>query len=135
MTATTTIEDHALDRAGVAISAICLVHCLALPLVAAALPAVDAWVDPSTHHRVHWGLLALALPISLAALVSGMRRHGLHRWLGLGLVGLALMLLAVLGSLGADNEVPITIAGVTLLAVAHVANWRARQRVVAHHVH
>ena len=86
--AATTIADSGLDRAGVAISAVCLVHCPALPLIAAALPAVDAWVDAETHHRIHWALLALALPISLAALITG----------------------------------------VTLLAAAHVANWRARHR-------
>ena len=136
LTASTTIDDRAgLDRAGVAISALCLVHCLALPLIAAALPAVDAWVDPSTHHRVHWGLLAVALPISLAALASGARRHRMHRWLALGVVGLALMLLAVLGWLGVDNEVPITIVGVTLLAAAHVGNWRARHRAAVQHAH
>ena len=136
MTLITTIDDRGtLDRAGVAISAVCLVHCLALPLVAALLPAVDAWVDPATHHRIHWALLALALPISLAALVSGARRHGRYRWLALGSVGLGSMLLGVLGWLGAENEVPITIAGVSLLAAAHVGNWRARHRLTAHRAH
>ena len=106
---------------GIAVSAslLCLAHCLALPLLAAALPAFTLLIGHSL--LVHLLLLALALPLGLWALGRG-RRHAGPMPLRLGLVGFALMGAALL--LPEGGERALTVAGVSLVAVAHWRNWR-----------
>ena len=116
-------QQRRLDAAGLAISGICLVHCLALPLVAVLVPAAAFGFDHDTDHAFHWVLLGLAAPISSLALWRGAVRTSNWRWLKLGSVGLLLMLLGVLHVFGANSEVAVTMFGVTLLAFAHVKNF------------
>ncbi len=112
-----------LDALGLAISGICLVHCLALPVVALLIPALTFGFSPATDRAVHWVLLALAAPISTLALWRGAARSHDSRWLILGSVGLAIMLIGVANVFGADTEVPLTMVGVVLLAIAHIKNF------------
>jgi hypothetical protein len=114
---------HRLDAFGLAISAICLVHCLALPLLAVLLPAFAFGFDADGDRTFHWVLFGLAVPISTLALWRGAARTGKYRWLLVGSVGLILMLVGVLHIFGPGSEVPITAFGVTLLAIAHVKNF------------
>jgi hypothetical protein len=118
-----------LDALGLAISIVCVVHCLALPLAALLLPALALRLDHAADHQLHWALLALAAPISSLALWRGARKHHSWTWFKLGAGGLVLMLLGVLHAFGAHSEVAVTMAGVSLLAVAHVRNivllWHA----------
>lgn len=117
------IPQQRLDALGLAISGVCLVHCIALPLAAVVIPAFTLGLDPRSDHAFHWLLLGLAVPISSLALWRGSLRSGDRRWLWLGSVGLALMLVGVLHAFGAESEVPVTSVGVTLLAFAHVRNF------------
>jgi hypothetical protein len=112
-----------LDAFGLAISAICLVHCLALPLLAVLVPAFALGFDADDDHTFHWVLFGLAVPISTLALWRGAARSANFRWLQVGTAGLALMLIGVLHLFGAGSEVPITALGVTFLAIAHVRNF------------
>lgn len=78
-----------LDRAAMAGSAACMVHCLVLPILLAAVPAVSAFiVIPESFHR--WALL-FAAPIAAIALVGGHARHAASWPLCLGAAGLGLM--------------------------------------------
>jgi hypothetical protein len=122
---------HALDSAGLTLSAICMVHCLLLPLAAALLPAAGSLFDEATNHRIHWLLLGFALPISGLALWRGGRRIGSWRWLMLGALGLCLMTLGIALPNSAAREEVATLIGVVLLALAHLGNWfdPRRQRV------
>jgi len=118
-----------MDGAATSLSGLCLVHCIVLPIVIAAMPALGSVLHmPEWTHEV---LLALALPLSLFALVRGYRNHG--RWLPLivGLVGLGLMALGVLLHQRHVLEVGLTVAGVSLVGIAHIGNWRLH-RVAAH---
>jgi hypothetical protein len=110
------------DGASVGLSLACLAHCLALPLVAAALPALaDLLRTPEWTHAL---LLILALPLSLGALAAGYRRHGRGLPFAVGAIGLALMA----GGLGFEAyrlvEMGLTLAGSSLVALAHLRNWR-----------
>lgn len=113
-----------LDRWGMWIAAACIVHCLALPLLAAALPFVavilphDEWT--------HTAMLALALPVTGMALVRGYRRHRLVRPAALGAAGLLLIAGALLTGGGAA-ETAMTVTGALLCAAAHVLNWRGHR--------
>jgi len=119
---------YTLDKAGVAVSAVCLLHCLALPLVALAIPAAEQWLGDAVDHRVHWTLLAIAAPISAAALGLGAWRTGFLRWLLLGAAGLATMLCGLLHVFGVTSEDLLTVIGVTILACAHAGNWTTGHR-------
>ena len=55
-----------LDGMAIAGSALCLIHCLALPLIIAWLPALSDWL--SWPESVHLWILLAALPLSFFAL-------------------------------------------------------------------
>ncbi|MFC0153435.1 MerC family mercury resistance protein [Xanthomonas dyei] len=116
-----------LDTSAIALSGLCLLHCLALPLLAVALPLLGAW---SRAEWVHVVFAAAAVPLSGFALWSTHRRHALPApvWVlaGLGLAGLAL---GASGIAGGTLETPITVTGSLLLASAHLLNLRLRRRV------
>lgn len=115
-----------LERLGMGASLLCLIHCLALPLVFAALPALSSLLAiPETFHL--W-VLAAAIPSSGLALLSGRSQHGAGYPLGTGVLGLALLATAVLAFGSSGLEMPITVAGSLSLAFAHVSNWRLRHR-------
>lgn len=54
-----------LDAGAVALSSLCLLHCLALPLLAAALPLFGTWAEAEW---VHLLFVAIALPLTGYAL-------------------------------------------------------------------
>lgn len=113
-----------IERVAVTASFACLVHCLGLPILFAALPALSrAFSLPESFHL--WMIL-IALPASGAALLTGRARHLARRPLILGLAGLALLLTGALPFGETDLETPITVAGSLTLAWAHLANWRLR---------
>ena len=116
---------------GLVVSGVCLVHCAALPLLAIALPAAAVLLDPQLHHRFHWLMLALAIPASAFAFVLGTLRHRRWIWPAVGVAGLSLMTFAVIEDDPAGDlarEVVLTLAGATIVAIAHVLNWRALAR-------
>ncbi|RJF93331.1 MerC domain-containing protein [Sphingomonas cavernae] len=112
------------DAAAIGASAICLIHCLALPVLIAALPALADLLH--LPERFHLAALALALPMSALALAAGWRRHGLWLPLVTGILGLLLLGWGALGGHAVAAETGLTVVGSILLTVGHVANWRAR---------
>lgn len=117
-----------LDGVAMALSLLCLLHCLALPLVIGLLPLAAASVIGN--EQAHVWLLAAAVPTSVLALVAGWRWHRDAAVAWLGGIGLGLMLLAVVAIrqrwIGAGAEQALTLAGAGLLAFAHWRNYRRR---------
>jgi len=105
------------DFAAISLSGLCLIHCLALPVLAVALPVLGVW---SETEWVHWAFIAMALPISLLALSRG-QKTGRARRVMLAATGLGLM---IAGAAGVGDETAMTVAGGLTLAVAHVLNLR-----------
>lgn len=110
------------DLSAALLSGLCLLHCLALPVLASLLPVFGAW---SESEWVHGVFVLFAVPLSLAALARAQARRRLPAplwWLaGLGLAALAA------GALGWPRpgwETPITVAGSLLLVAAHLWNLR-----------
>ena len=109
-----------LDRAGVLLSGLCLVHCLAgLGLVGVLGLGGGVLLAPQWHEAG----LALALVIGALGLGLGFVRHRDGVTLALGMAGLGLMALALAVGHGA-REAILTIAGVSLVASAHIRNLR-----------
>ena len=115
-----------LDGAAVTLSALCLLHCLALPLVVAGVPFLSQFSEGHLHAQV----LIVVLPLSSIALALGFRRH---RNLGIvlgGIMGMALLLVGATVAhrhLGLTADRAFTIAGSIILAVAHFYNGFRRK--------
>ena len=113
------IRGH-LDRVGVLVSCLCLIHCLAgLVLVAGMGAGASFLLDPSIHK---FGLL---LATVIAALAIGLGAYRQRRVLpfAVALVGLGCMLGAVLVGHGFE-EAALTMIGVVLVAGGHILNLR-----------
>lgn len=117
-----------LDSVAVTLSALCLVHCLALPLVVAGLPFLAQFSEGHLHAQI----LVVVLPLSTLALLLGFRRHHNLRIL---LGGVAGMLLLIIGAtvaherLGLTADRAFTIAGSLTLATAHFFNSYRRKLI------
>ena len=114
---------EAVDRAGMALSLCCGLHCLLTPLLvgfAATLP-IGVLFEESTEAA----LLTVAVVTGAVSLApSYLLRHRRKRCLGIFAVGAGLLALAKLGDVGHELE-PWTVAsGAVLLATAHLVNLR-----------
>ena len=123
----TDAHSHKIDRLAILLSALCLVHCLALPLPLLAAPVLAAWMT-GTETTVHWILLAVAVPLSIWAFARGYRhtRDPVASWIGA--VGLGLMFLGVSHLFEESLEIPLTLVGVGLVTTAHLRNIRNCRR-------
>jgi hypothetical protein len=124
------INGAVLDRAAICVSAVCLVQCLLLPVLLVISPLVSLGILGDAHF--HLALLAVILPLSLAAFALGYRRHRNRQMLIPGLSGLAVIILAagleggVLGPLGSAL---LTSLGGVLLILGHWINLRQRRQL------
>lgn len=116
-----------LDRFSILLSAICLVHCVSVPV----LFLIGGYVTSIaflTEHLVHQILLLIALPLSLFSLLSGYRIHKNRKVGILGLLGLVFLILGVFFHESLAREISMTILGSCLLAMAHLLNLRLRTK-------
>jgi len=109
-----------LDRFGVLLSGLCALHCLAGLFLVAGLGLGGEFLLAPMIHRAG---LALAIAVGSITLVMGVRRHGDPLPLQVGAAGIALMSVALFVGHG-QAEAVLTIAGVGLLAWAHLRNLR-----------
>ena len=114
-----------LDKAAIGLSMVCAVHCLLLPVALVLLPALAAnsFGDESFHS---WMLLAV-LPTSIFALTMGCRQHRNYSVMATGLLGLAILTLAILFGhdwMGETWEKVATLAGALFIALGHFKNHR-----------
>jgi len=112
-----------LDRLAIGLSGLCLLHCVAGFLLLSLFAIGGGWLD----HRVHVFGLILALPLAAVALWRGWRIHGRGWIAGVGLAGLMVMAASLAVEHGDITEMLVSMAGVTLLALAHWRNLRALQ--------
>ena len=112
------------ERAATAAAFVCLFHCLALPMVLAALPTLDRALQ--LPDDVHIWLFVFAAPTSLVALVTGVFKHMNPLPLLFGLSGLSFIGLGAITFARSDAETWLTVVGSLALAAAHIVNWRLR---------
>ncbi len=124
-----------LDKTAVALSGLCLVHCLLLPLAIAIFPVLG--VSFVSHETFHQLILVVVIPTTVIALGVGVARH---RSLGvalLGLIGIAALVAAafLVHEMGSESlERWVTVGGGLLLACAHIRNFQL-SRALHRHVH
>ena len=113
-----------LDKSAITLSGLCLVHCLAGSLLLTVFAASGGWLG----HNVHLVGLMLALPLAAIALWRGVRVHGRWGVAVLGAGGIILMATSLMITHGGPGEIALSVAGVIMLAAAHLWNLRAARR-------
>jgi hypothetical protein len=117
------------DLWGVVISALCVIHCIAVPVVLILFPAIGLNFFPE-EDITHVVLLAFILGVAGIAFISGYRVHGQSGpvvWL---VAGLALVLFAtffVHNFMGHGWEPVFAIAGSLCLIRAHYLNHKCKK--------
>lgn len=112
-----------IDWAGFAVSSLCIMHCLLLPILGTSLPLLGAL---SEIEWVHKALVLVAVPIALSFLFST-KRQGLRILAALGIVTLCS---AAFVPAFHDLEVVMTAIGGLMLGLAHLSRLIGK-----HHAH
>jgi hypothetical protein len=112
----------ALDRMAVGLSGLCIIHCVLSVVFVALLSGAGTFLTNPIIHRV--GLFGAVL-LAAFALGQGYLAHRATRPALVGVVGLGLMTAGLFAPHG-WTEVAATVAGVIVLATAHLMNARAR---------
>ena len=112
-----------LDQLAVALSGLCLVHCLLLPFLVLLIPVLGQFSD----EHFHLEMLIIVVPLSLLALALGYRRHRRTGVVIAGLAGLAILTLG--GTIAHDAyglvaDRAMTVVGSITLAITHYRNFR-----------
>ena len=110
-----------IDRLGIALSGLCLVHCLASAVFVAMLASAGGiLLDPAVHEV---GMM-LALALGMLALGRGVVEHGFMMPAAVGGLGLGVMAGALM--LPHDGGSTLySVLGVLILALGHDLNRRA----------
>ncbi len=116
-------QNRRLDRYAVALSGLCLVHCLATAVLLGVLASVSGYLGQPIFHEVG---LTLAMILGAVALGRGALDHGFLLPTAVG--GLGLVLMAIGLTLHESGGEPLfTAVGVTVLALAHRLNILAAE--------
>jgi hypothetical protein len=117
------IPTSRLDRIAMALSGLCLVHCVATAVLLALVASAGGLLGKPIIHEVG---LTLAMIIGSIALVRGIREHGFILPAATGALGLGIMGYAL--SLPEGGHEPIyTVLGVMILALGHRLNVMATE--------
>jgi hypothetical protein len=120
------ITTSRLDRLAMGLSGLCAVHCVATAVLLGLLASAGGVLGQPIIHEVG---LSLAMILGAIALGRGIREHGfllpcMVGFAGLGIMGYAMTLHE------SGLEPPITIVGVSVLALGHRLNMMAKQAAV-----
>jgi hypothetical protein len=110
-----------IDRIAIALSGLCLVHCLASAIFVAMLASAGGLL---LHPLIHEIGLTVAIGLGMLALGRGVVEHGFMMPSAVGGLGLGVMA----GSLGLPESAAgtlFTVLGVAILALGHDLNRRA----------
>ena len=124
------------DKTAISLSALCLAHCLLVPSF---LVFLSGYVSLSYNNElIHYALLLIAIPVSLYALITGVRNHKSYAYLYAGLVGITALILGVtLGAQiwGETGEKALTTVGAIFVAISHFKNYRLCREVECDNCH
>ena len=115
-----------LDKIGICVSGLCLVHCLATPFILVLFPSFKfAFFEHEAFHQIFGVIVVLSV---LFAVYPQCRKHGHKDIIGWALAGVLFILAGIfLGhDLGEEIEHGLTILGSILLITAHIKNMKVR---------
>lgn len=110
-----------IDASAVTLSGLCIIHCLALPIMSAALmPIFGAWAEAEWVHKL---FVAVALPTSGLAIVRSWPSPCGKSFTSLALFGLSLLVVSAFVEALHNHEMLLTVTGALVLASAHIWRW------------
>ena len=115
----------ALDVSAVALSTLCVIHCLALPVLVVLLPLTAVWFEYEWIHRL---FVLSALLVSGCAVYASLRAREGYVFSAFVLLGLVLLTAGAFIESMSHLETPITVTGAMVLAAAHIGRWAQRRR-------
>jgi hypothetical protein len=121
------------DQVAIALSAVCLVHCLAVPVLVAVLPIAAISFGDGQHF--HGLMLWLVVPTSVLGFGLGYRLHRRGDIVAAGAGGVAILATAAVYGHAAwpvAAEASVSVAGSLLLGSAHWLNFRLVRRCHQH---
>jgi hypothetical protein len=113
----------AFDKSGIAVSLLCIVHCLFLPIIGAVLPIIGTWSDIEW---VHKALVFLAFPLAVSIIVAPVPFYIRI----LAALGVSLLFASAFFEPLHDIETHLTVTGALILAGLHI--MRLRQEAHRH---
>lgn len=117
------VQRNWLDGLAIGASTLCLIHCLLLPALLIALPALATFL--ALPEDFHFWALVVAMPTSAFAMTLGYWRHRRKAPLLLAVSGLACLGAAELIFHATSQEVWVAVIGSLQLGFGHALNMRA----------
>ena len=117
------------DKTAIVLSFVCVLHCLALPVLLIALPSISTLIN-FDNEIIHFGLILAVVPISLFAVISGYIHHRHTSVFFISTIGIIMLIVAVIYGhdvLGDSGETLLTIVGSALITFGHLRNFRLRR--------
>ena len=108
------------DLYAAGLSTLCVLHCVALPVLVAFMPMVAQAAESELVHQL---LVIAAVPMSLRVVWQARMATGNRLFFSAVFAGLALLLLGAFAEAASAYEEPITIFGGALLVSAHIRHW------------
>ena len=119
------IKTNTLDKLALSASALCVLHCLVVPISLLLFPSATlGFFGDESFHKM---LLTVIIPISIVALFLGCRKHKKKSVFLYGFTGMAVLGIAAIWGhdlLGESGEIALTLMGTLTLSYAHVKNQR-----------
>lgn len=118
------------DKTAIGLSAVCILHCLALPLFIILFPSIALMA--LNDEAFHQGILYVILPLSTIALAIGFNHHRNYSVLIISLTGLVILVSTGFIDhklLGHYGEVILTVVGSAIIAFGHFRNSRLRKLI------
>ena len=114
-----------LDLCAVGICALCLIHCIGLPLITILLPVAGLLSGDELVHRL---LILLGAPVSIWLIykASITKRH--LSFIIMASTGLGLLVIAAFVELVSEFEAPLTVLGASVLGFSHLQRWLRSRR-------
>ncbi|WP_421791030.1 MerC domain-containing protein [Hyphobacterium sp.] len=127
MADTPAIQPKPMDPAngfGIGVSTLCILHCLATPFLAAAIPAV-AWIENEWAHIILAGFAILFVVLAMPKWPGGTFGLGLRV---VGLLAVATLMGAAFAEIGETAERVVTVIAASVLALTHIVGHSAAMR-------
>ncbi|MEM6535519.1 MAG: MerC domain-containing protein [Pseudomonadota bacterium] len=112
------------DAVAIGMSGLCVVHCLALPVLASAAPVLGVISEAEWLHRL---LVIMALPLALLAFTRTPSRSAQIAFGLPAIIGSVLLFLGASAEPLHDYETLLTVIGAVFLGGAHILRWRTHQ--------
>ena len=108
-----------IDYSGVALSSLCIVHCVLLPVAASTLPIAASIAENELFHKT---LVLLAVVPAMLAFSRRSSSKFAPAFRSLGVMGIVTLLASAFVEAFHDMETSLTLVGAFSLASAHI--WR-----------